>query len=288
MMETIGIGAREVGHQKRTGKEHGVASSKWDERKRKVIARAFALGPSKGVDERLHSLAGWWWFERKREKLCKMQGSLFEGNNFGTSPGGVFSLPGEPVVYKVNEVHHRNEFRNDHTRSLQNSVRRVSLQNSVIRISLQNSVIRISLQNSVIRVSLQNSVIRKHQRIMNNQPHPPQNVGHQNGGHHHPGHANEVQANPDPAANQPQGQQDGERRIFAVPDFLEDIWTRAHLIAQDNLEGARRGLPGVRYPGIPRAHRAMLLLLAEERRHEIHRLLDELNEVECVLGIEGM
>ncbi|KAG1845545.1 hypothetical protein F4604DRAFT_1688680 [Suillus subluteus] len=64
--------------------------------------------------------------------------------------------------------------------------------------------------------------------------------------------------------------------------------TCSHLIAQENLEEAQQGLPNVCYPGILCVHRAMLLLLAEERRHKIHRLLEELNEVEHVLGIEDM
>ncbi|KAG1857143.1 hypothetical protein F4604DRAFT_1931689 [Suillus subluteus] len=91
-----------------------------------------------------------------------------------------------------------------------------------------------------------------------------------------------------PTLNQLQGQQNAEQRVFTVPDFLEDIWMHTHLIAQENLEEAQQGLPGICYPGILYVHHAMLLLLVEERRHKIHRLLEELNEMEYVLGIEDM
>lgn len=69
---------------------------------------------------------------------------------------------------------------------------------------------------------------------------------------------------------------------------FQELWDWAIDVAPDNIARARQGEPPFRHPPIPRVERAMLLVLAENRRNKLRQLMEELNEVERILGLEGM
>jgi hypothetical protein len=69
---------------------------------------------------------------------------------------------------------------------------------------------------------------------------------------------------------------------------FQELWDWAIDVAPDNIARVRQGDPPFRHPPIPRVERAMLLVLAENRRNKLRQLMEELNEVERILGLEGM
>jgi hypothetical protein len=75
-------------------------------------------------------------------------------------------------------------------------------------------------------------------------------------------------------------------------DSHQALWDYAHEIVQDNAAWARTHpqAPRVPHPPIPMSRRdkCILTLMAEERRDEIFRLLNEVIEVERLLGLEDM
>jgi hypothetical protein len=66
------------------------------------------------------------------------------------------------------------------------------------------------------------------------------------------------------------------------------MWADGHVIARGNERRVAEGLVPLVHPAVSRWHRGQLVLLAEERREELRRLWNELNEVEKVLGIDNM
>lgn len=69
---------------------------------------------------------------------------------------------------------------------------------------------------------------------------------------------------------------------------VQRMWEEGHAIARGNERRAAEGLAPLIHAPISRWHRGLLMLLAEERRDELRRLWNELNEVERVLGLDNM
>jgi hypothetical protein len=66
------------------------------------------------------------------------------------------------------------------------------------------------------------------------------------------------------------------------------MWEEGHAIARGNARRVVEGLVPLVHPPISCFNQGQLILLAEERRNELMLLLDELMEVERVLGIANM
>ncbi|KAG1838674.1 hypothetical protein C8R48DRAFT_680033 [Suillus tomentosus] len=77
---------------------------------------------------------------------------------------------------------------------------------------------------------------------------------------------------------------------FAITTSAMTLWDYAQVIVQDNQEHARDDPHGARapHPAVPmsRRDRCILTLMVEEKRDELRRQWEELNEIELLLGLE--
>jgi hypothetical protein len=69
---------------------------------------------------------------------------------------------------------------------------------------------------------------------------------------------------------------------------VQRMWEEGHAIARTNERRVAEGLVPLIHPPISRWHRGLLMLLVEERREELRKLWNKLNEVERVLGLDNM
>ncbi|KAG2336093.1 hypothetical protein BDR05DRAFT_953598 [Suillus weaverae] len=79
-----------------------------------------------------------------------------------------------------------------------------------------------------------------------------------------------------------------EERMVTITPRVMRMWADGHAIAKGNEGRVAQGLVPLVHPPMSRWHRGLLVLLAEERRAELRRQWQELNEVEKVLGINYM
>ncbi|KAG2136423.1 hypothetical protein DEU56DRAFT_913002 [Suillus clintonianus] len=96
------------------------------------------------------------------------------------------------------------------------------------------------------------------------------------------------QAVNNPNANAAEGDQMQGGMTLTIPRGVIDMWELGQRVVQENQARVRQGLRPEVLPPMARWERCILVMFVERRRWNLIRQMNELRELELVLGLEGM